>query len=502
MKRVDEEYRDLFAPIPGPPRPDPEFEAIERAFQAEAKRRTRRWVIGTITLFSLLFVWSHADRLYRHGRRGWYAWQAMASDSPLAGIDLERVHGELLSNWVVARNEDPEEAEAAKQAMLDALGPSPPLSQLFSTLHDLAAPDEGLWERHQLLLDTIAAWNRLLQRSEAPWWLDSNVLVGQGQAQFYVKTYHVQGTMVLTVGAERVVTRLLARADRLNVLEFALGHASPERDHAAVLLHRIEDHARDVVWPSLAVTQTQAGVNLAHHVRKEVQSALKDEEWTALSATAQARKTVKNIVLRVDRRRRCGARLVLRMKGLDGFSLETLRWLRGVAARESQYECAAITPQEVQDLDEASRTLRRTTHVREAIDALVVWLARGVAVHEARHVADQRLYHGLERALQCQRCPQTFSVRSRAELSAWLAELSWGPAPFSTLMHACSLPKRTTTGRAVWLMLNQLGQRVCEVPPGDVQARARALEQQMFERQQPVRVLTPLPRQIRPMKRS
>ncbi|HAN30574.1 MAG TPA: hypothetical protein DCQ06_03160, partial [Myxococcales bacterium] len=446
MARNDDELRDMFAPVPGPLSPDPEFEAMERAFQLEARRRIQRWVVGSIAIFTLLFVWSHADRLYRHTRRAYYSWQALSSDSPLAGVDLARVHGELLTNWVVARNDDPIEAEAAKETMLEALDSSPPLTQLFETLHELSAPDEGLWERHDLLLDTIEAWNNILRRSEAPWWLDSNVMVGQGQTQFYVKTYHVQGTMVLKVGQQRVVTRLLARADSLNVLEFAMGHASPERDHASVLLHRIEDHATDVVWPALASTVTEDDSSLRSYVRREIKTALSPAQWQALSSTSEARKVLKDIVMRVDQRRKCGARLVLRIKTLDGFAMETIRWLRGVAARESQFECPAISLREVHELDKASRVLRRASGVREAIDTMLVWLARGVAIHEARHIADQRQSRGLERKMDCEHCPESFGVRTRAELSAWVAELSWVPSPFATLLHACSLPKRTTSG--------------------------------------------------------
>lgn len=478
---------------------------------------------SAVTLLLLLLGWSHGERLRRQSRRAWFRWQAWTSDAPLAGVDLEHVHGALLTSWVIARNEDDEAAEAAQQTLLDALAASPPLTDLFTTLHELATPDRGLLQRHDALLDVVAAWNELLRNGAAPWWLEGNMLVGRGTAQFYVKTYRIRGTAVLRVGEERVVTRLLSRADRLNVLELALGHASPERDHAAILLHRIRDHAQDVVWPALGVTETtlaaadappaappvaeeepprERSPTLAALVRGEVRGALTASEWRALSSTARARQTLVQLRDHVRRRRRCGARLVLRMRQPEGLEPDTLRWLREVAAKESQFECAAITPGEVAAAEAASRTLRRAGGLQGALDRLVVWLARGVAVHEARHVADQRAHRGLESLLPCPACADDLGVRSRAELSAWLAEMAWGPSPFTTVLHACALPTRTATGRALHVLLRRLGPDTCGRPPEDLQERARRLERTLFERRERIRFVSPLPDRIGALVRS
>ncbi|MCO4762842.1 MAG: hypothetical protein KC502_15110 [Myxococcales bacterium] len=501
--------QDMFAPAPGPVRPDPEFEAIEEEFRRNAQRRQRGIILLCITVTLLAFGIAHGDRLMRNGRRAWFRWQAWTSDAPLAGVDLERVHGALLTQWVVARNEDDEAADRAFQAMKEAILPSPALTNLFTTLHELATPDRGLLKRNEDLQDVVATWNELLKNGGAPWWLEGNMLVGQGSAQFYVKTYRIRGTAVLTVGEERVVTRLLSRADHLNVVELALGHASPDKDHAALLLHRIRDHARDVLWPALSATETVAqqaaapgeDTTLAGRVRSEVRVALTDAEWQALSSTAAARRTLVRIRRSVTASRRCGARLVLHIKKLEGLDLDTLRWLRGLAVRESQYKCAAITPAQVVELANASRVLRRTGGMVQALDRLVIWLARNVAVHESRHVADQRVHRGLEKKLPCRQCPDSFSVRSSAELSAWLAEVAWGPSPFTTLHHACSLPSGTSTGRALRFLLGRLGSAVCSRPPVDVQRRARLLELKIFGREERVRFVSPLPDRMTSLKR-
>ncbi len=572
MREDPLQHEDLFAPIQGPVRPDPEFEAIERAFRLDLRRRSQIMVLLAIALPLTIIAFTHGEKIQRNVRRAWFSWQAWSSDVPLAGVDLERVHGELLTNWVVARNEDEVAAETAFQALSDAIAPSPALGALFGTLHELAAPDRGLLKRNDELLDVVAAWNELLRNGGAPWWLEGNMLVGPGTAQFYLKTYRIRGTAVLMVGEERVVTRLLSRADRLNVVELALGHASPDRDHAALLLHRIRDHAMDVMWPALAPTATDVEVveqpdtdltearpalseaaaqrarvaaraqgsedsvgvdtgvsirgddgaasgvaaeavvtplaadtaprptqrpaedtSLVGRVRAEVRTALTDAEWHAVSSTARARGTLVRIRNHVTIQRRCGARLVLHMNKVEGPGKDTLRWLRSVAAREGQFECPALTPAHVAELENASRTLRATGGLQDALDRLVIWLARNVAVHEARHVADQRLHGGLERKLPCLQCPETFSVRSQAEFSAWMAEVAWGPSPFTTLLHACSVPRRSATGRALQVLLSRLGRDACGHPPVDVQRRARLLEQKIFGREERVHFISRLP---------
>ena len=504
------EPKDLFdelRPPPPQPRPDPEFEAVERAFRANLRRRSRI-VTATVVLLALAVIGlTHGERIRRSARRAWFGWQAWSSDAPLAGVDLDRLHGELLTNWVIARNEDEVSATQAAEAVAEALAPSPALSALFQTLHSLARPDPGLLRRNEELLDAVAAWNRLLATGDAPWWLEGNMLVGPGTAQFYLKTYRIRGTAVLRVGAERVVTRLLSRADQLNVIELALGHASPDRDQAALLMHRVRDHAMDVLWPALATTATTATTagpspgrvatredrSLSGRVRAEVRGALTANEWQALNGTAAARGVLVTLRDRVAQRRRCGARLVLHMKKVHGPGRDTLRWLRGVAAEEAQFECAAITQSEVAQLATASRTLRGAGGLQAAVDRLVMWLARDVAVHEARHVADQRLHRGLERKLPCQGCPPRWSVRTQAEFSAWLAELAWGPAPFTTLLHACSLRQRTATGRALQLLLRRIGEAPCSQPPVDVQRRARLLELKILGREERIRFVSHLP---------
>lgn len=511
MPEQSPDLQDLFAPIQGPVRPDPEFEAVERAFKLNLRRRSQGIALLTVALIVLIIGFTHGDRIKRNARRAWFSWQAWTGDAPLAGVDLERVHGALLTNWVVARNEDDESAETAYKAMSDAIAPSPALSALFASMHDLARPDRSLLKRNEELLDVVDAWNELLANGGAPWWLEGNMLVGPGTAQFYLKTYRIRGTAVVMVGEERVVTRLLSRADSLNVLELALGHASPDRDHAALLLDRIRDHAMDVLWPALAVTQTldqpkkqtvrSEDRTLVGRVRREVQTALTAAEWKAVSETAAARRVLVHIRDHVALQRRCGARLVLHMKKVAGPGKDTLRWLRSVAAREAQFECPAITPAEVAELEQASRILRRTGGLQDALDRLVVWTARNVAVHEARHVADQRLHKGLERKVPCRQCPEGFSVRTQAELSAWLAEVAWGPTPFTTLLHACALPRRTSTGRALHFLLGRLGRATCESPPVNVQRRARLLEQKIFGREERVRFISALPDRMTRLKR-
>ena len=99
--------------------------------------------------------------------------------------------------------------------------------------------------------------------------------------------------------------------------------------------------------------------------------------------------------------------------------------------------------------------------------------------------------------MPCSPCTENMTMRARAKLSAWLAQLAWADSGYTTLLHACTLDvhPKSATGKAISRMLRDLGQP-CGEPPRGLAIKARQLESAIFGRSERISLPTNFPQKL------
>lgn len=456
--------------------------------------RPRRWpwvVLSAVCLSGLAFWgasnWTpgevrEAGALFESS--GWRPSHASA----LSKVDLVRVHAELLPSWGIASAnielEGAAEAEAAAaKAMEEALGADRNLLDLFLQIRKLSKePVENADE----ILKLVGFWSAYLDGEGAPFLVQGNVVSTGRDAFFYLKTYEVRQDLQLKIGEEFVRARAVSRLDRTNVQEAYLGATSPGQEEATVVLDRLAEFAVSRVWPMLA---SEDLTPLGRAVVAEVEANLGAEALQTLRALAPERRQMQQVLDAIEARRECGSTFMVRTPEYAGLAERDLLTLERLGAQAQGHPCPDVTVEEAQVLRQTSRVLAEAEGLGAAVRALVAMLAANVAVHEARHVVDDRLVDGLREPLECAGCPENMSVMTRAELSAYLASFAWSPAPYTTFFQACDATEGQggPHGRAMAMILDKL-QTFCGDAPPELAQRAAGLEQAWLGRSVPVEI--------------
>ena len=424
----------------------------------------------------------------------------------LGRIDLERLHAELIPDWAAAAAANGERggrarAAAALAAVLAAVAPDANLTALFtelahrvarSPLRDAARIDWLVW-----------AWSDYLDRAGLPWRLEGGVRLGGGRASFVAKTYHSTAELRVTVGERPYRARLLERADWTNVYELYLGEASRADEGALVVVDRVRDFAVERVWPlldaSIDATRTPLDRAFAAAIRAEVAAALPPRSVAVLRDTAPAHWTVREAVEAIHFRHRCGSDLVVEIFPWEGLPPAGRALLRRAALGDHDPICPEVTAGEAKALIGASERLEHAERLVEALEGLVAWLARGVTVHESRHAADDDRADGLRTPLDCRGCPGGLDTGARAELSAYLASFAAPGTGYASLFQACEMEDEEGTPHAAALAFvrARLGTGGCKAaPPSDLYARARDLEESLFDRAEAISLPASFPRRL------
>lgn len=488
-----DEYRPFEFPEPAPVRPeepDPQFDAAWDRFKRRRKLRVTSVLLTVLLVAAAALALLNREAVRISVRETWFRSAALFAEDKLAGVDLQRVHAELLPAWLIARSNevDPGGAWRSQRAftmLRDAVAPSPLLSRAVHLLRDLTGDPDHMMDNSGRLLGAIEDWNALMARTGRAWWLDGNLVTSPSGVLFYIKSYSVLAEIRAQVRSLPIDARIVARVDRLNVVENVLGHASPGDHAAAILVDRLHDFALERVWPILGGhldNVAPVARTLAPLVREEVAGALTAGAFEVLATTAVHRLRLLEVQRALQERRSCGNSMMIRSVPWNGLGRTDTRQLARAAAMSHGDDCPMITPAEFAAIEKASLALREDDRLEAAVSALVAWLARSVTVHEVRHVADQVEKRGLELPLACSPCDD-LSMRGRAELSAWMAELAWSDSPYTTLLHGCTLQvhPRSATGAALTRLLGDLGDP-CTSPPRGIAARARTLEERVFGR--------------------
>lgn len=405
----------------------------------------------------------------------------------LATIDLERVHAELVPAWVVARGGM---RGAHLTELRRAVGADANLGAILDRMALLADHDPML--NASELLGLVRTWNAYLDTAGEPWRMEGEILVSRagGDDLFALRTYRVMHDGHTRVGDQDYRTLVQRRVDGTTLVEPYLGHMR-SWERGVILLHdRIREYALDEVWPLLDPTHVPADPiarAFAEPLRAAVREGLGQQTAGSLEATAAHRRTLLDATASVHARHRCGSQFLISRLPYDGFGPADLTKLQIAAGGEPVPDCPEVTPTEAAAFLLASRGLQGQPGLRDATERLVAWVAGAVAVHEARHAADDaRMDRG--ESLRCEGCPEAMPRVEALEASAYLASFAAPHQGVMSMYQACALDPDRLPDRAaaVAFLAERLGTTCQGGPPDDLVERARGLEIELFGRLTPV----------------
>ncbi len=444
-------------------------------------------------------------RSWVRGETNWQGDRRYRPRHPAAAeqVDLARVHATLLPRWIIARSRrtrgvsgaDVAEAEAFG-ALLEALSPDANLADIATQWRALSVPHRLAQDpRRALYLGW--AWNRYLADNEAPFMVQASVRSTSFGPAFSAAAYHVDADAMVAVGVGAYRVRLVSRLDTINLREAYLGAAG--REDAVVVVDRIREFALAEVWALLdpwTEFDSRARTNFAPAIRRAARAQLRPDDLERLRVSAGARWAITRTLEAIaDRRVSCRSGLRINDVPWYGFPAARLARLDAIARRHATRRCPGITAAEVRTLRRASLSLSPDPALESAVEALVAWTAQHVAVHEARHLADDALVDGFEHPLSCASCSDRLGIAARAELSGYLASLAWSPSPTLALYQAC----RSLAGeyrrplgagqphrQALELLQRRMGPVCLQGPPSQLHQLGRLLEAEMLGRSEPM----------------
>jgi hypothetical protein len=405
----------------------------------------------------------------------------------LALVDLERVHSELVPSWVVARGGM--RPNHFTQLRREA-GRDPNLGAILDRMALLADADAVLNARE--LLGLVSTWNAYLDKAGQPWRMEGEILVnrGGGDDLLALRTYKVIHDGHTRVGDRDYRTLVQRRADGTTLVEPYLGHMR-SWERGVILLHdRIKDYALDEIWPLLDPASTPddpVAAAFAEPLRQAVRESLGSVVADRLESTAPARAAMIEAVASVHARHRCGSQFLVSRLPWNGFDTTDVTKLQIHAAAAADQPCPDVTPAEAETLVASSRQLQQTPALRDATERLVAWVAGAVAVHEARHAADDARLDA-EGLFACSGCPSDLGRVEALEASAYLASFAAPHLGVMSMYQACALDPDRLPDRAaaVAFLAERLGTTCDQGPPPDLVERARGVEIELFGRLTPV----------------
>jgi len=487
---------------------------ILRSLRAAARRRLRAGAVLLALLgatgTALALFWAPIARYWRGETDGSGApvYEARHEAKPAANIDWRRVHATLIPRWLIARGRshrslsqhgiaDFDDAARAHRAFTELRFAVRSDPNLVAILDELEAKGEDPVEHAGRIDYLLWAWNAYLDRHDVPWRLEANLhLSRDGEATFVTRSYEILGDLRDDAGRR---VRLLRRADLTNVDEGFLGH-SPGRDEGAlVILDETLRFAVRHVWPMLnpgldAYLPTEQRA-VAGPVRSRLR--LDPAERERLRETAVDQLALVEVAASIHARAECGSRF--RVWGLpwNGLAPPDQNALISALDRSRGRECPEVTLGEAARMIGASERLGQTPALADAVESLGTWVARAVAIHELRHVADGGA------AVECAGCPESMDGPTRAELSAYLATFATDEVAHVAALQACAMQPEAHEGSlqphalALAFALPRLLPDGCDgAIPEDLAERALHLERALFGERERVRIPESFPSRI------
>ena len=407
----------------------------------------------------------------------------------LAAMPHDDIHRNMLPRWVTAAAhflDDPLAEREAFEELHAAIAADGNLSEVLEEQRAIITDARVLSEAERLHY-LVWAWNRYIDRAGYPFLLEGNVGVARGRRSFfYITSYRTFSDIDLDVGGEACRVRLVGRIDPVNVRELHIGGTRHVEDGAVVVVDRLQEFALDAVWPALAgPARLQPGSIMAAYseaLSEEVGQGIGQDHLAVLRRTARWRARFVEIRSSMAEREGCSSFAIPYMP-YDGHNAAAVRELMARTYISIWASCPQVKLEEMLALHKGSEELQEEEELSEALEALLAWLARVVATHEARHVADLNARGSLQ--VDCDECGPDGVT---AEVSAYLASFAWSDGPITAYYQACrAVASERNPHAAAMEAIDQWLDNECYLgPPNDLPARARVAETEHLRRSQPV----------------
>lgn len=473
-----------------------DLDQYEKVLERRRRRNRIVWIGLAVIGIALLVAWRSHGVIWgvMKGESNLWGERAFAAKhlGALEKIDVDQVHREFLPSWVIAAaNKDlrgGKELEATRwNALEEAISADKNLLELAVEMRQIVR-DGDVVESVERLSYLMWAWTKYLDENGSRYVVQSNVAVTAANRFFYVKVYERLDDVQVGLADDVYRTRIVRRVDRTNVREQYLGATSKGADGAIVVVDRVLEFATDRIWPafepSLDERLDPKTRPWAPVIREEARSHLGAEIFEILRETAEARLDIVEAIEAIHARHECGSSFVISEVPFDGLSDRSLQTVERFAGKAGEAPCPDIKPDEARLLRAATETLRDSEDLEAAVQKLVFWLSRSVAVHEARHVADDRLENGLEEPLDCSACPEDMPAVVRAELSSYLASFAWAKSPQTAFFQACDATQdgHGAHAMAMQMILDGLGTTCDRGSVEGLAEKARRFEEEWLGR--------------------
>jgi len=429
-------------------------------------------------------------------------WLPCFDPNAIESIDFEAVHAHLLPEWVIALHHDPYSVGSSReQRRFDALiaeaGKDPNLALLLRRLRDRATLGVSL---HALEISQLLdGWNHTMQQAGLPWYVAYDSVESARGGRLYTRCYHVQADVLVPVGPQTHGVRLLSRVDSTNVAEAFFGQTSTEEQRALVVGDRVAEFALERLWPmmepQLDAKCSEMDRAFAPALRHEASQWLSDDTLESLRQGAMLRHQLIERLQEIERKKGCGRWLAVDHVPWNGLSEKGRSIIARAAQVNERKRCDRLTHKDAQWLIGVSEALSSDEKLKDSLGQLAAWLARAVASHEVRHLAD-----GVPgRVLTCDACPEGMSERAKAEVSAYVASFASKRTAFVALYQACGVevPVSHGSGDALRFVLGVLMPQGCESPPpNNLVEQARLLDWILFKRVQPIEITDTFPKSV------
>jgi hypothetical protein len=424
-------------------------------------------------------------------------------------VDLDKVHGELLPNWLAALSYDeagvPSKRSVERfEALAQAVEADANLHDIVVELGELMHSKEATEQADRILYLTFA-WNDYLRQKDQPYHFEANMVRRQQGPMLYTKNYGLDAEIEFGLDDDRYTGLLASRIDSTNVVENYLCRATKDGDRPMWIVDTSASEATEHVWPMLASTNdatlepVQRG--FAEAIRKEAKGVLSNEAFAILKETAPLRHQMLEAVEAINARECNDFRFSF--KPLIAYDSGRLVRLQSRAQSLEHHSCPPITPEELRTIIDTSDTLtiaRRDAGLEDALGELTAWIARPRLVHEVRHRADEERHMARTLPMSCPGCQERLPADTAAELSGYLAGVAYTNAPVAGLFRACWVHATTRTyhADAIEPLVSELtsGQTCENGPVKDVQKKAAKADVVLFDRDEPIDVIGDWPKSV------
>lgn len=358
-----------------------------------------------------------------------------------AAIDFDRVHRELIPQWMIALDTASRahsrywtrRADAAYEELAMEVSPDPNIGDLLASSHRALRDDPV--GRARRLDYWLWSYNQYLDDVDVPWRVEASLSLGANERPVF-RTFSYEILTDAEADAGRL--RLIRRADRTNLVEGWMGRTN-DHDGSLVLMRRVLHFTVRHVWPSLHpgldARRPDNERPWAPWVRQEVHAQLDAGTFDLLSETAVDQQALIEVAAAIAARQECGSRFRIYGLPYNGLSPHSVRALeRAVTRSQGRTECPEVTLDEAASIIGASERLASTDGLEDAVERLAMVVARAVSVHELRHAAD-----GEE--IECPGCPEGLDGLARHEVSAYLAAMAHPDYGYLSLFQACASPR-------------------------------------------------------------